>query len=275
MGLVRLYGVPYNAGARPETTAVVDEQNGPSAIRTALKRNVFSAYDIDLAFEDQGDVKCDGSVGGLLESVESCVSKVRKEGDVPFLMGGAHTLTLGALRAIAKSNPDFSLIYFDTHPDLMPRTEIDYGSCIFHAIQEDVIDPKRLAFIGLRQVEKAEWQLLKDNDIFFLHSLDFERLSTTEVLAQIKDRCKPPFYLSVDLDVIDPSQAPGVGSPFPGGLSVREVSFLTTELCRQEIVGLDVVELAPISDREEETATVAASLLQRCARAIGAKARKH
>lgn len=274
MSAVKVFGVPFSVGTRSETAPVLDQQNGPLAIRRAFKR-LFANFDIESDFDDLGDIQAGSSVGSVLQSVENHVLEIRSGGFSPVMLGGSHTSSLAALRAISKLNPDFSLVYFDTHPDVMPRNQIDYGSFVFHAFQEGVLDPKRVFFVGLRQVENPEWKVIREYNIPYFHALDFERLSAQGVLAQIKERLEPPYYLSIDLDVLDPAEAPGVTTPFPGGLSARELLFLTSELCKSEVIGLDIVELSPLNDRNEETAAIAASLLSRLTRLLATRSKKH
>ncbi|MCB0339396.1 MAG: arginase family protein [Bdellovibrionales bacterium] len=274
MARVKVIGVPYSIGCRAETAAVVDQQNGPTAIRQAL-RGLHSGYDIPFPGEDVGDIECNGSVSSLLDSVEAEVTKAVSVGDIPFILGGAHTLTLGSLRALSKASIDYSLIYFDAHPDVMPRKEIDYGSMIFHAFQEEVLEPARAAFIGVRQIETAEQKVLEENSIWTVGPLEFERFTPDQIVGQITDRMKPPYFLSFDLDVLDPSVAPGVSCPYPGGLTYREILYIVKALCKSEIVGLEVVELAPINDQNERTAKLAGHFIQEIATSIHRRSLRH
>lgn len=261
MSEVTVIGVPSSAGCRQETSYAIDQDRAPGAIRAALQ-DMMSGFNIPLAYGDAGDVSVGGDVPEMLQAVQAKVSEVAQRGDVPFLLGGAHTLTLGTLRAISKIHPEFSLIYFDAHPDLMPHPQINYGSSLYYAVKEGVISPERLALIGIRQIEQEETAFIEREGIYSVHPFEFESAGGTRaVLEQITRRFKPPYFISIDLDGIDPSFAPGVTSPFPGGLTVREVLYLASELCRYPVAALEVVELAPVNDRNEETARIAAIFL--------------
>lgn len=275
MSVVKVIGVPSSAGCRAETSSVIDQHNGPQAIRSAYKA-LTGNFSIPTNFIDGGDIANVDTVSNLLTSVERAVEQVAAEGEIPLLLGGVHTLTLGALRGIQKYVSDFSVIYIDAHADLMPHPQINYGSLLFYAIKEEVVHADRLALFGIRQVEDPEYALMKENKIFHLHSSEFEEYGIRSVVSQIRDRFEPPYYISVDLDSIDPAFAPGVTCPYPGGLSGREVGFLLEELCSSsEVVGIDIVEHAPLNDINDMTAKLAAHFMLSASRSIASRVKRH
>ncbi|MDZ4786563.1 MAG: arginase family protein [bacterium] len=275
MGLVKIIGAPFSVGCRVETSTAIDQQNGPLSIRAAL-RSLTANFDVPLGFEDLGDLSVKkNTVEDVLKALEDQVTAVITKGDVPLVLGGAHTITLGTLRALSKAKPGFSVIYIDAHPDIMPHATVNYGSGIFYALKEEVIRPDKLAFIGLRQVENPEYRLLRENNIFHVHASEIEGLGIANVVKEIKDRFPAPYFISLDLDAIDPAFAPGVTLPYPCGLSPREVMYILEELSRQGIVGFEIAELSPINDRNDETAMIAASLILKVCGVLSSKQRTH
>lgn len=265
---VSLYGIPYSAGCRSETSVIIDQARAPQVIRAALQE-LQDGFDIPTGFVDCGDLSCDGSVPAVLDGVERFVAQQLESAKVPLLLGGAHTLTLGALRAIAKAGKQYSLIYLDAHPDLMPHPDINYGSILHYAVKEGILDPKRIAFIGARQIERPESEFISANGVYLRTGLDVEQVGLEQILKEIKSKFAPPFVLSLDLDSVDPSLCPGVTTPFPGGLTPRELLLLARELGQEPVLYADIVELAPANDRDSVSARLAAILLQTLAHAIG------
>lgn len=267
MSRIQVLGIPSHAGSRQETSHAIDQHSGPSAIRKAYER-LMSGFDIPQHLEDIGDVAISNTVVELLTAVDEGVSKIYGNGCIPIILGGVHTLTVGSLRALARKKIDYSLIYLDSHPDLMPHPELNYGSSLYYAIQEGVLNPKRVALIGIRQVEQAEWKLIRDLGIFYLEANDFENYTLPQIIALLKEKMPAPYFVSLDLDVLDPSFAPGVTSPVPAGLAPREVVYLVNELCKLNVIGLELVELSPINDVKDQTSRACAMFLQSFSTAI-------
>lgn len=274
MSIVKLLGVPTSAGCRPQTSSVIDQHNAPGAIRSYLK-SMTAHFDRAVCYEDIGNLDLGDGVGDLLSETSSAVQKLVESGDVPMLLGGSHTLTLGALRGLAAARPDFSVIYIDAHADLMPHADINYGSALFYALKEEVVKPQRLALIGLREVEAPEYGVIYEQSIMHVHATDFEEMTVRQLLKQIQDRLEAPYYISIDLDALDPAFAPGVTCPYPGGLTTREVLYLVQKLCETDVIGLDIVEHAPINDRDEMTSKLAADMILRFSQAISARKGRH
>lgn len=274
MGLVKLVGVPYSVGCRAETSTAIDQQNGPLAIRAGI-RSLTANFDIPHSFEDLGDIKAKNTVDDVLKGVEEQVFEVATKGDIPLVLGGAHTITMGTLRALSRVHSEFSIIYIDAHPDLMPHSTINYGSAMFYAFKEEIVQPDKVAFLGVRQIEKPEYRLLREHNIFHIHAHEVEGIGIATVVKEIKDRFPAPYFISLDLDAIDPTFAPGVTSPYPAGLTPREVTYLIEELCRQGVVGVEIMELSPINDRNDDTAMIAASIVLKMCAVLSSKQRTH
>lgn len=261
---VQILGVPSSAGCRAETAAVIDQRRGPEEIRLALA-DMLRGYDIATGLEDLGDLKGIDSVPTLLKVVEEAATEVLQRGKVLGLLGGAHTLTLGWLRALRKVRGEFSFMYVDAHPDCMPRKAIDYGSMLFHAFEEGLLLPERTVFIGLRQIENPEAQYLSSRALKVFTPADVEREGMGEIMQRVISSRSAPWAMSLDLDAIDPTAAPGVTAPSPIGLSAREVLYAARSVAEAGVVGFDIVELCPRTDEGRVTARLAATLLREIA----------
>lgn len=261
MPQVEVYGVPSVAGCREETSEVMDQAEGPAKIR-ALYRYLIEGFDLAQTFTDCGDIGATRDVATLLQATERAARESHLRQALPFFLGGAHTLTLGALRGVRASCGEFSLIYVDAHPDLMPRPEINYGSTLYHALNEGTLSPSRIGFVGIRMIERPEAQIIGERGIKSISTMELEKdgivTSTERLLAALP----APYYLSIDLDAIDPSLAPGVTTPTPIGLSPREVLALSEVVLAHPVVGADIVELSPAADERDKTARIAAALLR-------------
>lgn len=261
MTRVNVYGVPSAAGCREETSEVIDSAQAPARIRS-MHRFLIDGFDVPGDFTDCGDVGATNDISILLAATEEVAVRDIKCGMIPLFLGGAHTLTLGALRGVRKALGDFSLIYVDAHPDLMPRNEINYGSTLYHAVREGAVTPHRLGIVGARMIERAEREVIAREKIRVVSCLEVERNGISVITEELLQQLPPPYYLSIDLDAIDPAIAPGVTTPSPIGLTPREVLTLTDCVLRHPTVAVDIVELAPSADDGERTARIAATLLR-------------
>jgi len=211
----------------------------------------------------------------LLE-IEDAVRLSRRAGKIPIILGGEHTVTLAAINALVKDAEDVSLLVLDAHADLRSEWE---GNKISHAtvtarIAGDLGVPTIL--FGVRSASREEWELINSRKLPNLEVIparefiehDRER-ALSKIMRAVRGR---KLYVSIDLDVLDPSEAPAVGTPEPGGLSFRElmeVLFAATGACH-ELVGFDVVEAAPIPGLRN-TEYLAATLIYRMMGACNSK----
>jgi agmatinase len=160
------------------------------------------------------------------------------------VLGGEHTVSVGAVQAIAESHPDLVAVVLDAHADL--RNEYQ-GSPFSHACAtRRISEICPVVQVGVRSFSREEAEFLRGRDWHFIPAKKIRPGSDwiSEAVSPIRGR---PVYLSIDLDALDPSIMPAVGTPEPGGMSWAEVLSLTSEIARQaEVVAFDVVELAPI-----------------------------
>jgi agmatinase len=255
-----LFGAPFDGTTsfRPGT------RFGPSAIRhESFGLESYSPYlDMDLAdikVFDGGNLELPfGSTKRALSDIEKKTKQILDDKKLPFLLGGEHTVTLGAFRAAANKFSDVNIIHFDAHADL--REEY-LGEKMSHACVmrrcHDMVGDGRIFQFGIRSGDKAEFDFSRRGHTKM-------QLYNTEGLDDaIKFLSGKPVYLTVDLDVLDPSVFPGTGTPEAGGISFEELRRAVTAVCMKcYIVGCDVVELSPNIDQSGMSTATAGKLVR-------------
>lgn len=257
-----LFGAPFDGTTsfRPGT------RFGPSAMRNeSIGLESFSPYqDKDLEDApicDSGDLDLPfGDAEAALDLIEEETRKILSDGKLPIMLGGEHLVSLGAFRAVAEKYPDVVVIHFDAHCDLRE----DYiGSKLSHACVlrriHDIVGDGRIYQFGIRSGTKEEFAFAKDHtkmERFTAENLD-------EVLTLLGLSEKPvPVYLTIDLDVLDPSVFPGTGTPEAGGLSFEKLRERLMLFKDVNLVGLDLVELSPPYDPSGCSTAVALKILR-------------
>lgn len=184
-------------------------------------------------------------------------------GKIPIILGGDHSLTTLSLNAVTDAlDGKLSLLYFDAHPDFVTSTTDYYGSVLSDSI--DCIDFHSSSLIGTRGAEPEELENIKTNNLEIITPLDILGAGVIATSDRIISRCRHnnTVYISIDLDCIDPGIAPGVSVPTPGGITPLELIYLVKQVCEKcDVVGLDVVELTPSFDFNNNTANIAARTL--------------
>jgi agmatinase len=266
---VLICGAPFDGG----TTFRPGARFGPRAVRaaSALTRGFHPAQGLDL-FEalrcaDGGDVLCvPMSIERSLESIRVRVDEIAQAGALPALVGGDHSITLGALRALAAVHGPLGLVHFDAHCDTYgPAWDIDlhHGTVFRKAAEEGLLRAADVVQIGIRGPFTAANDL--DSSLalgFRIVMIDEVKRGLAAVEAQLKALAgRGKFYVSFDLDSVDPAYAPGTGTPVPGGLTSYEALSLVRALGGIDIVGCDVVEISPDHDVSGITALLAATVL--------------
>jgi agmatinase len=185
-------------------------------------------------------------------AIEATVGQVLAAGALPFVLGGDHSITEPAVRAVAAARGPVGMVHFDTHTDTGAEVfgvEVSHGTFIRRLIDAGHLDPRRYVQIGLRGYWPGEqefaWQAERGVTSLFAH--DVRDLGIREVVGRAIEAVGPgPAYLTVDVDVLDPGFIPGTGTPEPGGMTPSElllgVRTVATEL---ELAGADVVEVIP------------------------------
>ena len=183
-------------------------------------------------------------------------------GKIPIILGGDHSITTLTLKAINDSIGKVNLLYFDAHPDFVTSAQDYYGSVLSDSAK--CINFDKSLLIGTRAAEPEEIKNALENELEIITPLDVLEKGVSSTAQRIISRCgtKSNVYLSLDLDCIDPGIAPGVSVPAAGGLSSLEVIFLVKKVCHDlNLVGLDIVELTPAFDLNNNTANIAARIL--------------
>jgi len=267
---------------------------GPSAIRYAgLEPRIL---DLGRGYVDYGNVATpeaeaidvgDARMRYLDEILRACeqvadrVAAAKERGELPLVLGGDHSIALGTLGGLARAaGQPGGVIWIDAHgdlnrPDTSPSGNV-HGMPLAAAMglagpafESDhwplpAVDPSRVALIGTRSLDEGERALLKELKaaVFTMSDLDRDGIeqAVTESLARVAG---PGFvHVSLDMDVVDPEAAPGVGTPVRGGLSYREAHLAMELIAESGLAGsLEVVEVNPILDRENETAKLAVELV--------------
>jgi len=211
----------------------------------------------DIQVFDGGDLElCFGNSQRALEQIETFTGMILDAGKLPCMIGGEHLVTLGTVRAAVKRYPNLHLLHFDAHADLRE----DYlGEKLSHAtvmrrVWELLGDSKMFQF-GIRSGERAEFAWAKEH--MFTNKFNFNGLE--HVVEQLQGE---PVYLSIDLDVLDPSAFPGTGTPEAGGVSFNELLDAVLKVSGLNIVGCDLNELSPIYDQSGASTALACKMLR-------------
>ena len=186
-------------------------------------------------------------------AIESVVGQVVDAGALPIILGGDHSIAEPDIRAVAtRGGGPVGLIHFDTHTDTGQEVfgvELSHGSIMYRLVEQGHIDPSRYVQIGLRGYWPGEkefgWQHEHGITSLFMH--DVREFGIRSVIERTLSKVGAgPVFLSVDVDVLDPAFAPGTGTPEPGGMTSGDLLWACREICsRVELVGMDVVEVAP------------------------------
>lgn len=255
-----IFGAPYDSTTsfRPGT------RFGPAAVRSeSFGIETYSPYqdrdlETDVAVHDAGDLELPfGAPDRALAMIEAKADEILSVGKIPFLLGGEHLVSLGAVRAAAKKYPDLHIIHFDAHADLRE----DYlGVRLSHACVmrrcHDLLGDGRIWQFGIRSGTRDEFAFMREGHV------------TTEpfsvnTLASLSFPEGTPVYLTVDLDVLDPSEFPGTGTQEAGGLRFTELLSALTEILRRfNVVALDNVELSPGLDASGRSTALACKILR-------------
>ncbi|RJP68724.1 MAG: agmatinase [Candidatus Abyssobacteria bacterium SURF_17] len=245
-----LLPVPYEAS----TTYRAGCRHGPSAIIEASTN--MELYDEELCFEPCAagihtvrplDVVDDA--GEMLKRICTVATTHVERGKFVTLLGGEHTVSLGIVRALRAAHKDLSVLILDAHADYREsyRGNEYSHACVSRRIAEDC----NLVLAGVRSLSREEADSLKaSNTIFYSHQFRAVRGKTEQkaLIERVVERLGPKVHISIDVDVFDPSIMPAVGTPEPGGLLWDEVlDMLRAVITQREVVGLDLVELAPVA----------------------------
>ncbi len=264
---IALIGVPMDLGVTNRSGA----RFGPRAVRTIERVGPYNHFLKVVPFAerkvaDVGDVpfRSRFSLEKSLEDIEEFYLRVAKAGVVPLSVGGDHSISHPVLKALGRGRP-VGMVHIDAHSD----TSGEYEGAKFHhgapfrlAVLDGVLDPERTIQIGIRGSAEFLWEFAYEAGMTVIHAEDVAEMGTDAVLKKARKVVGDgPFYISVDMDGIDPAFAPGTGTPEVGGLTPREVQKILRGLKGLDVIGGDVVEVAPQYDPTTNTAQLAAQLM--------------
>lgn len=266
---IAIAGVPFDMGVNFRSGA----RHGPAAVREASRiiRQIHPTSGIaPFRLCNVADVG-DATVNALdptasIGLIEDFFRDVHQAGALPIAIGGDHTVPLPILRVIARDNP-VGVVHFDSHADTLDEllgTKINHATTFRRAVEEGLVDPKRVIQIGLRGSRFSENDIQWGADAGFrLITMDeFEKIGRDEVIREI-DRVTGTgrTYITFDIDGLDAAYAMGTGVPEVGGFSVRDAQVMIRSLQGKHLVGADICEVAPVFDPTGQTALNAANLL--------------
>jgi guanidinopropionase len=264
---VALIGVPMDLGV----TNRAGTRLGPRAVRQIERigpyHHVLKKVPSSMVkMADVGDVSFRSrySLTESHEDIEAYFGKVVKAGVAPIAVGGDHSITLPILKAMGAKAP-VGLIHIDAHCDTsgpFEGSKFHHGGPFREAVLAGVLDPARTIQIGIRGNSEFLWEFSYDSGMTVIHAEELDTLGLEKVAAKIRDVVgRGPTYVTFDIDSLDPAFAPGTGTPEIGGLSTREAMALLRACAGLNIIGGDVVEVAPQYDATTNTAHAGAQML--------------
>ncbi len=266
---VAILGLPFDSGTSYRPGA----RFGPLGIRNGSR--LLRAYHAPLdasPFHDQqvadaGDVPLSPySIDDAIAAAEAAARELVSAGTRVVALGGDHTMALPMLRAAAASGP-VALVHFDAHLDTWDTymsAPYTHGTPFRRAAEEGLFLEGHSMHVGIRGPLYGRRDLEDDRDLGFsvVGTWETEEIGTAGIVERVLERVDGhPLYLSIDIDVLDPAFAPATGTPEIGGFSTRELASILRGLAGSDLVGADVVEVAPVYDHAEVTAIAAANVV--------------
>lgn len=267
---IALVGVPYDgavearSGARQGPRQIRDMSSMMRAIHHVTRINPYELCRIadvgDVHFSQIFDVEASHA------DITGFYQRLHNSGIVPLSAGGDHSVTLPIMRAIAVDHP-VGMVQIDAHTDCCDEemnSKYSHGTPFRRAVEEGILDPKRTIQIGIRGAANSEecWEFGPKHGIRIVYIEEFNKLGVEKVITEVRHVVgKGPIYVSFDIDSIDPSFAPGTGTPEIGGLTTIEAQGLIRGLRGLNLVGADVVEVSPPFDSSGNTALIAATIM--------------
>lgn len=267
---IALAGIPWDGG----TTNRAGARHGPREVRnqSSLMRSthhVFKTEPFRVAnIADIGDLAVNPiDLLDALRLIEEGVAEIVGAGALPLCVGGDHLTTLPILRAVARQK-QVGLIQFDAHSDTndtyFGNNPYTHGTPFRRAIEEGLLDPRRIVQIGIRgsvyAPDEHDWAIAQGIRIIYME--EFVGRGVEDVMAEAREIVgQNPTYVTFDIDAIDPSMAPGTGTPEIGGFTTREAQQMVRRLDGLNLVGADVVEVSPPFDLAGMTSIAGATIM--------------
>jgi len=268
---VAITGVPLDIG----TSNRAGTRYGPRQIRSeSVLVRPYSMATGGAPFDsfqvvDGGDVAINPySLEKSLGLIEAHYARLAAARVLPISLGGDHTITLPILRALMKRHGPLALVHVDAHADtndVMSGERYTHGTIFRRALEEGVVDARRMVQIGLRATGYSanDFDWARSRGVHVIQAEDLWYKSAAPAMAEVRERIgtAAPTYLSFDIDGLDPSVAPGTGTPEPGGLTASQGLEIIRGCFGLKLVGCDLVEVSPPYDVTGNTALLAANLV--------------
>lgn len=289
---IRVIGAPMDLGADRRGVDM-----GPSAIRYAGLSDTL--YDLDYTYTDVGDIdvvhpeigdpdsiepstgraKYLADIQELCRNLEDRVSDTLADGAFPLVLGGDHSIAIGSVRGSARdADGSIGLVWFDAHGDFntpattpsgnvhgMPLAALlSQGAFADADWAPAAIDPENVALVGIRSLDSHEREALRESDVTVFTMSDIDESGATAVTEEalsIAGDGTDGIHVSLDLDWLDPQEAPGVGTPVRGGVTYREAHAAMEVVADAKLRSLELVEVNPILDQHNQTAELAVELI--------------
>jgi agmatinase len=263
---VATVGIPFDSGVTYRPGA----RFGPNAVRNAsrLLRSYHPGLDVQpfaaQQVADAGDIACNPfDIAEAIGQIEKGSEALLERAGALLSIGGDHTIALPLLRTVARRHGQVALLHFDAHLDTWDTyfgASYTHGTPFRRAWEEGLLREDRSMHVGIRGPLFAPDDLVDDARFGFaiVGAMELEELGIAGVVARADERLgDAPVYVSIDIDVLDPSHAPGTGTPEAGGLTSRELLGILRGLKGTNVVGADIVEVAPAYDQAEITCMAA------------------
>jgi agmatinase len=254
-------GVSYRPGARFGPQHVRQSSKLLRPYHPPLDVHPFAAQQV----ADAGDLGINPfSIDEAVATIERASDELREPGTTLLSVGGDHTIALPLLRSVARAHGPVAVLHFDAHLDTWDTyfgAPTTHGTPFRRASEEGLIDRERSMHVGIRGPLYSAKDLAEDGVLGFqvVRSDDYQLDGLAGVVERVRTRLADgPVYVSVDIDVLDPAHAPGTGTPEAGGLTSRELLHTLRSLAGANVVGADIVEVAPAYDHAEITGIAAA-----------------
>ncbi|MCK4206913.1 agmatinase [Brucella pituitosa] len=264
---VALYGVPMDLAVTNRNGS----RFGPRALRAIERTGPYNdalgcapVHEMEVA--DIGDVpfRSRFDLAQSHEDIEKFVSRIVAAGAIPLGVGGDHSISHPILRALGRDRP-VGMIHIDAHCDTGGPYEgerFHHGGPFRNAVLDGVLDPTRTIQIGIRGSAEYIWEFSRLSGMTVIHAKDISGMGLEGIIAKAREVVGDgPTYFSFDIDSLDPAFAPGTGTPEVGGLTTREALTLIRGMRGVNLIGGDVVEVAPAYDSTTNTAQNAAQML--------------
>jgi agmatinase len=267
-------GVSYRPGARFGPNHVRESSRLLRPFNPAANVSPFATQQV----VDAGDIAANPfDIEEAISSIHKSYDQLSERAKKIVTIGGDHTITLPILRSLKAKHGAISVVHFDAHLDTWDSyfgADYTHGTTFRRASEEGLLDPEGCMHIGIRGPLYAAKDLTDDNALGFqiFSSVEFQDLGVNAAIEKMKARVgNRPVYISIDIDVLDPAHAPGTGTPEAGGLTSRELLSVLRATAGMNVIGADIVEVAPAYDHAQITGIAASHVMYELISAFAAK----